>query len=63
MLFCCLLIFFQNQLFQKIISGIPSECQSVGLIWFKTAYKSYLEKTVGDKELIESSHEFVYLSV
>ena len=24
MLFCCLLIFFQNQLFQKSLSGIPS---------------------------------------
>ena len=28
MLFCRLLIFFQNQLFRKIISAIPSECQT-----------------------------------
>ena len=26
--FCRLLIFFQNQLFQKFLSGIPSECQT-----------------------------------
>ena len=28
MLFCRLLIFFQYQLFRKILSGIPSECQT-----------------------------------
>ena len=30
MLFCCLLIFFQNQLFQKFVwdINIPSECQT-----------------------------------
>ena len=28
-LFCRLLIFFQNQLFRKILSGIPPECQPV----------------------------------
>ena len=43
MLFRHLLIFFENQLFRKILSGIPSECQTVriqvrpdimsGLIW------------------------------
>ena len=41
--------FFQNQLFRKIISGIPSECKTVwiqirsdkmsGLIWFQTVSK------------------------
>ena len=29
MLLCSLLIFFQNQFFRKIISGIASECQTV----------------------------------
>ena len=43
--------FFQNQLFRKILSGIPSECQAVwiqirpdilsGLIWVQTVCKSY----------------------
>ena len=43
MLFCRLLIFFPNQLFGKILSGIPAECQTdwiqirpdvlSGLIW------------------------------
>ena len=31
--FCRLLIFFQNQLFRKIMLGIPSECQTV---WIQT---------------------------
>ena len=41
--------FFQNQLFRKIISGIPPECQTVwtqtrpdvllGVIWTLTVYK------------------------
>ena len=26
--FCRLLIFFQNQLFRKVLSDIPSECQT-----------------------------------
>ena len=50
-LFCRLLIFFQNQLFQKILSGIPPECQTdwiqirpevlSGLIWVQTVCKNY----------------------
>ena len=28
-MFCRLLIFFQNQLFRKILSGIPPECKPV----------------------------------
>ena len=50
-LFCRLLIFFQNQLFFKILSGIPSDCQQVwiqiradilsALIWFQTVCKGY----------------------
>ena len=49
--FCCVLIFFQNLLFLKTISRIPSECQMVwiqirlqvllGLICVKTVCKDY----------------------
>ena len=49
--FVVCLFFFQNQLFQKSISGIPSECQTVwirirpdllsGLIWVQTVCKGY----------------------
>ena len=50
--------FFQNQLFFKVISGIPSECHTVwiqtrphvlsGLIWVQTVCKSYQQtKLVG----------------
>ena len=51
--------FFQNQLFRKITSGIPSECQTdwiqirpdimSGLIWVQTVCKSYQQTTLGDK--------------
>ena len=47
----CNLIFFQNLIFQKILSGLPSECQTVwiqfrpdillGLIWVQTICKGY----------------------
>ena len=47
--------FFQNQLFQKILSGIPSECQTdwiqirpdilSGLIWVQTVCKGYEQTT------------------
>ena len=50
MLFCHLLIVFQNQLFRKILSGIPPDCQTCriqirpdilsGLIWIQTVCKS-----------------------
>ena len=53
--------FFQNQLFRKILSGIPSECHIVwiqirpnvlsGLIWVQTVCISYQQMTLGDKEL------------
>ena len=62
--FCRLLSFFKINFFLKVLSGIPSECQTVwiqirpnktsGLIWFQTDYKSYQQPTlvlVG-KELI-----------
>ena len=51
--FSCLLIFFQNQLFRKILSGIPSECQPdliqirpdvlSGLIWVQSVCKGELK--------------------
>ena len=56
MLFCLLLIFFQNQLFRKILSGIPSECETAwiqirpdilsGLIWVQTVCKGYQQQRV-----------------
>ena len=60
--FCRLLIFFRNQLFQKIyFRNIPSECQTVwfqirpdvlsGLIWFQTVCKGYQQTTLVGKEL------------
>ena len=51
--------FFQNQLFQKILSRILSESQIVwpnvlsGLIWVQTVCKSYQQTTLGDKEFID----------
>ena len=61
MLFCRLSIFFKNQLFRKILSGIPSECQTdwiqirsvilLGLIWVLTVCKGYQQTTLGGKEL------------
>ena len=75
--FCHLLIFFQNQLLLKFISGIPSECQTdliqirpdllSGLIWVQTVRKSYQQTTLGDKELIcfnkRIKHSFLYINV
>ena len=53
---------FQNQLFPKVLSGIPSECQTdgiqislekmSGLIWVQYVCKSYQQMTLGDKELM-----------
>ena len=50
--------FFKNQLFWKILSGIPSECQTdwiqirpnilLGLIWVQTFRKSYQLTTLED---------------
>ena len=50
-----LLVFFQNKLFQKILSGTLSECQTVRiqigtdamsvLIWVQTACKIYQQTT------------------
>ena len=51
--------FFQNQLFLKILSGVPSECQTVwilirpnflsGLILVQTVCKGYQQTTLIDK--------------
>ena len=48
--------FFENQLFRNILSGIPSECQTVwiqirpdilsGLIWVQTVCKGYQQMTL-----------------
>ena len=53
--------FFQNQLFRKILSGIPSECQTVwiqirpdilsGLIRVQTVSKGSQQTTLVGKEL------------
>ena len=65
MLFCYLLIFLQNHLFDKKTSSIPSECQTVriqirpdnmpGLIWVRTVCKSCQQTKLVGKELINSS--------
>ena len=57
--------FFQNQLFRKILSGIPSGIQTVwtqirldktlSLIWVQTVCKIYQQRTLGDKELKRQS--------
>ena len=62
---------FSNQFFGKILSGIPSECQTVwiqirpdissGLIWIQTVYKRYQQRTPGDKELNRSSHDMDHM--
>ena len=54
--------FFQNHLFQKTLSGIPSECQAVwmqirphilwGLIWVQTVWKCYQQTTSASKQRI-----------
>ena len=61
--FCMLFLssadFFQNQLFRKILSGIPSEYQTVwiqirpnmlsGLIWVQIVSKHYQQTTLVGK--------------
>ena len=65
--------FFQNQLFWKISSGLPSECQTdwiqirpdvlLGLIWVQTVCKSYQQTTQGDEELKTNfSYSFMALN-
>ena len=59
--FCHLQIFVHNKVFRKILSGMPSQCQTVwiqirpdklsGLIWVQTVCKSYLQTRQVGKEL------------
>ena len=61
MLFLSSADFFQNKFFEKILSGIPSEYQTVwtlirpddssGLIWVQTVWQGYQQTTLVDKEL------------
>ena len=63
--------FFQNQLFQKVTSGLPSECQTVwtqirpdilsGLIWVQTVCKGYQQTTQVGKELKEKLKENIII--
>ena len=58
MIFCSL-HFFQNHLYRNILSGIPSDCQTVwvqirpdnlsGLIWVQTVCKGFQRTTLVDK--------------
>ena len=61
--------FFQNQLFQKLLSGKPSKCQTVwiqirpdilsGLIWVQTVCKGYQQAAlVGSKLTIQTVFDF-----
>ena len=69
MLFCRLRIFFQNKLFEKNLSGIPLECQTVwtlirpddssGLILVQTVCQGNQQKTCVDTEL-SLIHWFLY---
>ena len=57
--------FFQNQIFQKILSGILSEHQTVwiqirptillGLIWIQTVCKGFKQMTPVGKELMDNA--------
>ena len=61
MLFLSSADFFQNQLFQKTLSGIPPECQTVciqirpdifsGLIWVQTVHKGDQQMALEGKEV------------
>ena len=48
--------FFQNKLFPKILSGIPSDWTQIrpdvssGLIWVQSVCKSFQQMTLGGKE-------------
>ena len=57
--------FFQYQLFRKILSCIPSECQILwilirpdvtsGLIWVQSVCKGYQQTTLVGKELTKNN--------
>ena len=56
--------FFQDQLFQKILSGIQSECQTdwiqirpdllSGLIWVQSVFQGYQQMTLVGHDLKEA---------
>ena len=62
MLFCRLLIFFKTNFYEKILSGIPSECQTdwilirpkilSGLTWVQSVCKCYEQTTLEGNELL-----------
>ena len=59
--FCCLLIIFKSIFLEKILSGIPSVCQTAwiqsrpdllsGLTWVQTVCHGYQQTTLAGKEL------------
>ena len=63
-LLCRQQIFFQNQLFRNILSGIPSQCQTdwfqtrpnilSGLIWDQSVCKSYQQTTVKEAKRLKN---------
>ena len=63
--------FFEYQFFRKILSGLPSECQTVwiqirpdllsGLIWVQTLGKLYQETTLTGKELTSSHYKYPFI--
>ena len=58
---CFFVFFFSKSTFSKMLSEIPSECQTdwfqirpdvlSGLIWVQTVCKSYQQTTLGDKRV------------
>ena len=72
-----LLIFFKIDFYKKMISRIPSECQTFwiqirpnvmsGLIWVQTVCKNYQQTTLVDKELtlfiLETDKQVLWQSV
>ena len=62
--------FFQNQLLGKVLSGIPSECQTdwiqispdvlSSLIWVQSACKGYQQMTLVENELNKPADLFIW---
>ena len=72
MLFSRLLVFFQNELFLKILPGIPSECQTVwiqirpdrtsGLVLVQTVCKGFQPTTLVGKDLRNDIGSIMFVS-
>ena len=64
--FCCLLIFFKIFFFQRFLSGIPSEGQTVwsskicGLIWVQTVHKKLSADDTTDKRVLKEFASSVF---